>query len=257
MDGSVNNNFVNEALPLNKDIKLETEQDNVTEMICLFLPDNVTEIDTSFEHQEDLLQLKEEPLDIVDGDVEKDPLAIEETKLVKSENFKIENEEVTIDEGTIEDSTKNFITCKRCINNSVHDGIIKEKSNECMCVYGDVTTEKDLVENISSKNKLPVQKGKKLVCEYCSESFKCKCYLKSHINFQAKEKKNNTNFCQKSFNQSSTLKSHLNIHTKEKNYMCNFCQKVFNSSSSLKKHLNIHTKEKNYVCNFCPKSFNH
>ncbi|XP_075235065.1 uncharacterized protein LOC142332501 [Lycorma delicatula] len=150
---------------------------------------HVTETDTSFEYQEDLLQLKEEPLYIVDGDIEKDPLAIEETKLVKSENFKIENEEVTIDEGTIEDNTKNFINCKRCINNSVHDGIIKEKSNECMCVYDDVTTEKDLVENISSKNKLPIQKGKKLICEYCNESFKCKCYLKSHINFQAKERK--------------------------------------------------------------------
>ncbi|XP_075210614.1 uncharacterized protein LOC142317968 [Lycorma delicatula] len=110
--------------------------------------------------QGDLLQLKEEPLDIVDGYIEKDPLAIEETKLIKSENLKIENEEVTIDEGTIEDSTKNFITCKRCINNSVHEGIIKEKSNECTSVYGDVTTEKDVVENISSKNKLPIQKGK-------------------------------------------------------------------------------------------------
>ncbi|XP_075236984.1 uncharacterized protein LOC142333566 isoform X3 [Lycorma delicatula] len=43
-------------------------------------------------HQADLLQLEVELLDISNGDIIKDLLAIEETDLVKSENLKVENE---------------------------------------------------------------------------------------------------------------------------------------------------------------------
>ncbi|XP_075237508.1 uncharacterized protein LOC142333836 isoform X2 [Lycorma delicatula] len=175
MNGPINNTFINETVHLNKNIKLETEQDNVAEMICFFLPHQMTETDTSSEHEVDLLQLKEEPLDINNGNIEKDPLAIEETSAVKSENFKVENKveseislndevssqlncniktselqihdkylhtvkieeeigfyqsHVTIDKGTIKESTKNCITCKRHVNNSLRDGVIKEKSIE-------------------------------------------------------------------------------------------------------------------------------
>ncbi|XP_075235601.1 uncharacterized protein LOC142332843 [Lycorma delicatula] len=112
-------------------------------------------------HQVDLLQLEEELLDISNGDIEKDPLAIEETNLV-------ENEVVTIDKGNIKGSTN--------------------ISNECECAYGNVTTEENLVENLSSENMLFFQNGKKLVCEYCDERFRCKCYLKRHIHFHCKKK---------------------------------------------------------------------
>ncbi|XP_075237652.1 uncharacterized protein LOC142333919 isoform X3 [Lycorma delicatula] len=172
MNVPVNNTFSNEALPLNKNIKLETEQDNVAEMVCFFLPHHMTETDTPSEHQVNLVQMKEEPLDIINGDIEKDPLAIEETNIVISENFKVKNEveseislndevspqvnfnmkttelqindlhivnteemgfypgHVTIDKGTIKGSTMNCITCKRCVNISAYEGIIKEKSGE-------------------------------------------------------------------------------------------------------------------------------
>ncbi|XP_075237594.1 uncharacterized protein LOC142333886 isoform X3 [Lycorma delicatula] len=43
-------------------------------------------------HQINFIQLKEEPLDIMNDDIEKDPLAIEETNIVKSENLQVENE---------------------------------------------------------------------------------------------------------------------------------------------------------------------
>ncbi|XP_075210580.1 uncharacterized protein LOC142317927 [Lycorma delicatula] len=198
-------------------------------------------------HQVNLLQLEEELLDISNGDVEKDPLAIEETDLVKSENLKDENKVVAVKKGTIKGSTKHCITCKRCVNNSVNEGIIKNKSIECKCAYDDVTTEANLIENIISKNKLPIQKGKKLVCECCDERFRCKCYVKDPINFHGKKKKNNSNICQKFFVHDNDLKSHLIAHNEEKNYICNFCQKSFNQSSTLKLHLNIHTKEKSYI----------
>ncbi|XP_075213287.1 uncharacterized protein LOC142319646 isoform X2 [Lycorma delicatula] len=162
---------------------------------------------------------------------------------------------VAMYKGTIKGSTKNFITCKS-INNSLNDGIINENSSECDCAYGDVTIE-NLIENISSENKLLEQKGKKFVCEYCNERFRCSCSLKRHINICTKQKKNISNFCQKSFNYENVLKRHFNnINTTEENHVCNVCQKSFNSKSHLVRHLNIHTKEKNYICNFCQKSFN-
>ncbi|XP_075223483.1 uncharacterized protein LOC142325511 [Lycorma delicatula] len=94
MNAPGNNTFINEALPLNKVIKLETEQENVAEMICFFLPPHMTETDKSSEHQIDSVQLEEEPLDniITNDDIEKDPLAIEETNYVNSENINVEIE---------------------------------------------------------------------------------------------------------------------------------------------------------------------
>ncbi|XP_075210584.1 uncharacterized protein LOC142317932 [Lycorma delicatula] len=176
-------------------------------------------------HQ-DLLQLKEELLDIekdhlaiedtnlnktenlevknevqINLDNEKRSLSIEDTSLVKSENLEVENDmvnlnmksnelqikdfhtvktkdgmvfypcRVIINKETIKGSTKNYITCKRCINNSVYDGIIKEKSSECKCVNGDVTIE-NLVKGINNENKLPKQKGKKLVREMIKDLLK-------------------------------------------------------------------------------------
>ncbi|XP_075237433.1 uncharacterized protein LOC142333797 [Lycorma delicatula] len=92
MNGSVNNIFSNEDVPLNKNIKLETEQDNVAQMISFFLPHHMTETNTSHEHQVDLVQLKEEPVNMINGDIPKDPLSIEENISVKSKNVKVENE---------------------------------------------------------------------------------------------------------------------------------------------------------------------
>ncbi|XP_075234992.1 uncharacterized protein LOC142332431 [Lycorma delicatula] len=42
--------------------------------------------------QADLVQLKQEPVDTINGDIPKDPLAIEETNSVKSKTVKVENE---------------------------------------------------------------------------------------------------------------------------------------------------------------------
>ncbi|XP_075210542.1 uncharacterized protein LOC142317882 [Lycorma delicatula] len=150
-----------------------------------------------------LEQLKEE-LDIMSSDNEKRSLSTEDTNLVKSENLKVENEmesdillnddvsphvnlnmksnelrikdfrtvktkdgmvfypcRVIIDKLTITASTNN---CKRCVNNSVYGGIIKQKTSECKCANGDLRTE-NLVKDISNENELPQHKGKKLKSE--------------------------------------------------------------------------------------------
>ncbi|XP_075214187.1 uncharacterized protein LOC142320367 isoform X1 [Lycorma delicatula] len=103
-------------------------------------------------------------------------------------------EAVTVNKGTVKGSTKNFITCGGCINNFVNDGIIKEKSSESKCAYGGDILIENIVENISSENKLPLQNEKKLVCENYNDRFSSKCYLKTHINSHTKEKNNNSNF---------------------------------------------------------------
>lgn len=50
MNGPVNNNFINDALPLNTNVKLQTEQDDITGMISVFLPLHMTEAVISSEH---------------------------------------------------------------------------------------------------------------------------------------------------------------------------------------------------------------
>ncbi|XP_075231977.1 uncharacterized protein LOC142330527 [Lycorma delicatula] len=92
MNWPVNNTFTNQAVLLNKNIKLVTEQDNAAQRLLLQL----TETNTSHEHQVDLVQLKEEPVDTINGDIPKDPLAIEEINSVKSKTVKVENEVVKV-----------------------------------------------------------------------------------------------------------------------------------------------------------------
>ncbi|XP_075237612.1 uncharacterized protein LOC142333903 isoform X2 [Lycorma delicatula] len=92
MNGPVNNTLINEALPLNKNIKLDTKQYNVAETICVFLPHHITETDASSEHQVHLVQPKEKMVDMINSDIPKDPLEIEEINLVESKNIKVEIE---------------------------------------------------------------------------------------------------------------------------------------------------------------------
>ncbi|XP_075236443.1 uncharacterized protein LOC142333302 [Lycorma delicatula] len=100
-----------------ENFKVENERimngDRSAETICFYLPHHTTETDAS---ELGLLQLKEEPPNVINGDIEKDPLAIEEMNLVILENLKVENERVIIDKGTSKGSTKNRITQKRCVN---------------------------------------------------------------------------------------------------------------------------------------------
>ncbi|XP_075235842.1 uncharacterized protein LOC142332975 isoform X2 [Lycorma delicatula] len=76
--------------------------------------------------QVDLIQLKEEPVNMINGGIPKDPLSLEENISVKSKNVKVENEVITINKGTIKGSTKHCITCKKYINNSVNDELLKK-----------------------------------------------------------------------------------------------------------------------------------
>ncbi|XP_075237751.1 uncharacterized protein LOC142333979 [Lycorma delicatula] len=278
MNVPANNSVINESLPLSKNIKLENEQENIGEMISIFLPNHMTESDTSYttaEHQVDLVRVKEEPLDIINGDIPKDPLAIEETTLIKSENLKVESEvesKISLKDEVLSQLSFNIKTNELQINDKYLHSV---KTEEEIGFYpGHVTIDEGIIKGSTTKS---------FICNFCQKSFHRKHDLKRHINSHTKEKNYICNFCSKSFNESSELnlhfkihmeegyickccqksfknknniKAHLNTHTNEKNYVCNFCQTSFHRKYDLIRHIKSHSKEKNYICNFCSKSFN-
>ncbi|XP_075235798.1 uncharacterized protein LOC142332962 isoform X1 [Lycorma delicatula] len=134
---------------------------------------------------------------------------------------------VITDKGTYKGSTKNRITRKRCVNNSVYDKIIKEKSSEYKCAHSDVTI-KNLVKDINSENKIPTQND-----------------LKTHLITHNKKKNYVCKLCQKSFNFRCNLTRHLKMHKNKKYYVCNFCHKSLNSEYRLNIHLATHKKDNN------------
>ncbi|XP_075237801.1 uncharacterized protein LOC142334019 [Lycorma delicatula] len=253
MNVPANNSVINESLPLSKNIKLENEQENIGEIISIFLPDHMTETDTSHttaEPQVDLVRVKEEPLDIINGDIPKDPLAIEETTLIKSENLKVESEvesKISLKDEVSSQLNFNIKTNELQINDKYLHSV---KTEEEIGFYpGLVTLDEGIIKGSTTKN---------FICNFCQKSFNQRSTLNFHLNIHTNEKNNNCNVCQKSFNRKCYLKRHfINSHTKEGNYICNFCQKSFYQSCALKLHLIIHTKENNYICNFCQKSFSY
>ncbi|XP_075210331.1 uncharacterized protein LOC142317662 [Lycorma delicatula] len=276
------------SVPAFVDIKLEIEH-NVTE--CLFLPHFQTEDDAVSEREIDSTLVEEDDsFDPGDGDIPTDPLAIEETSMIKNEveieeslvnddslnrQFAIETgnsfvlsakaDNVTNTENIKEHIVSDCIMCKKQIRNYLHDKVMKTKCDSCEISCRERTLQlqsnsnmrlESLREIIDSENEQK-EDDEEFLCTYCNKMFQCKLSLRRHVNIHTKGKKYVCNCCQKSFIQSSHLKQHLVIHTSEKLYVCNFCQKSFNRSSNLLQHLNIHTKEKSYTCNFCQKAFNY
>ncbi|XP_075237804.1 uncharacterized protein LOC142334021 [Lycorma delicatula] len=204
MNVPANNSVINESLPLSKNIKLENEQENTGEIISIFLPDHMTETDTSHttaEPQVDLVRVKEEPFDIINGDIPEDPLAIEETTLVKSENLIVESEVVTIDEGFTKGSTtKNYIcnVCQKSFNRKY-------------------SLKRHFINSHTKEGNY--------ICNFCQKTFYQSHALKLHLNIHTKENNYVCNFCQKSFNNKNNLRRHINSHTKEKNYILFGCKR--------------------------------
>ncbi|XP_075237799.1 uncharacterized protein LOC142334017 [Lycorma delicatula] len=167
MNGPENNSFINEALPVNNVDEFENKQDKIAEVICLFLPQQMTETVTSSEEQTVLLQLNEEPLYIINGDIPKYPLAIEETTVVNSENLNVGSEVVTTDNGIIKEGT-----------NIIHDNDLKTQSIAQQ-------EEKHFVNNFCQTS---TEKEKNYICNLCKKSFIRKCDLNRHYKTHSTQK---------------------------------------------------------------------
>lgn len=85
-------------------------------------------------------------------------------------------------------------------------------------------------------------------CEYCTQSYKLKADLKSHVRIVHKDelKEYNCNECSATFHLQSLLKSHMGRHTggNGENEICDQCGKFFPNSTTLRAHIKTHSTEK-------------
>ena len=101
-------------------------------------------------------------------------------------------------------------------------------------------------------------------CTYCSEIFKVKEELNSHVNEFHQRKLHTCQICGTHLFSFGKLLCHMKkIHPEDKAAVkevtkilrCDICQKQFTSAKSVRVHKMIHTGEKKYQCPHCPWKF--
>ena len=86
------------------------------------------------------------------------------------------------------------------------------------------------------------------ICEICSESYKAKKNLKSHMESVHSAQRLVCKDCGKIFNNNDGLKVHMKYHDENLQLRCELCGKGFVSGQKLKEHMNTHTGKKPYIC---------
>uniref|UniRef100_A0A8C5AP00 C2H2-type domain-containing protein n=1 Tax=Gadus morhua TaxID=8049 RepID=A0A8C5AP00_GADMO len=92
-------------------------------------------------------------------------------------------------------------------------------------------------------------------CDQCVKCYYRSSHLTRHMATHSREKPYRCDQCMKRFISSSHLKSHMRTHSEEKLYKCDQCVKCYNRSAHLKRHMTTHSREKPYRCNQCLKRF--
>lgn len=92
------------------------------------------------------------------------------------------------------------------------------------------------------------ERGKRVKCNECGQTFSSAGNLNSHKRIHFKSKAFVCTYCGRGFNQLHNLNEHTNRHTGEKPYKCDSCDKTFSRRTSLTAHCRVHTGEKPYVC---------
>ncbi|XP_066471603.1 zinc finger protein 397-like [Tiliqua scincoides] len=106
-----------------------------------------------------------------------------------------------------------------------------------------------------SSQQRPHSGKKPYTCHKCGKSFSRGEVLKKHKRTHTGEKPYTCQECGKSFRESSKLTIHQRVHTGENPYTCQECGKSFSQSGHLTTHQRTHSGEKPYMCQECGKRF--
>lgn len=157
-----------------------------------------------------------------------------EEGFVSDENKKIEENELTNNEGT-----------EHAIDTNVENG--------------------DLTESNKTSPKIQKIKGKKKggmckkdinhACDICKKAFTCKKSLKRHMPVHTKEKPFKCDICAKSFPRRSSLNTHIHTHFNDRRFSCEECSQRFHQKIGLQRHMLIHSGQKPFECEYCLKKF--
>ena len=131
---------------------------------------------------------------------------------------------------------------KNCIDRMDKPGLSSENSEE-------------KVDIKVGNNQVVRKSAGRLLCSFCSKTFRSPSDLKSHSVKHTGEKEYQCNICFTSFGYVKVLKRHINSHGDLK-VQCPKCEKKFPHEDNLKIHIErTHTKTSLFVCTFCSQPF--
>ncbi|XP_030033527.2 zinc finger protein 595 isoform X2 [Manduca sexta] len=123
-------------------------------------------------------------------------------------------------------------------------------------------TAHNLAHHLRTHSSHITEAEKKFGCDECGSRFISKSTLKSHIEWEHLEIRNNRcTKCSKVFRRSTTLKKHVEfVHEKKRpprNKICDYCGQGFTTAAILRSHIRTHTGERPHRCVHCGATFAH
>ena len=284
-------NEITETVEFDVDIKeepIESKDLKETEGI-LIKKESIESIETSVGYENelenfvDLYEVKSETKNILESNLEEDPLQIPSTNDTLEHDLRIKTSEsienkINIEPNSYESQLKKRpkvyiesvqkekkpLLCNDCgarffqkghLNRhvkSVHSGIKTFKCNNCNSSFSQK-------ENLNGHIK-SVHEGKKpFKCNDCDSSFSRKLSLNRHIKTVHEEKKPiKCNVCEKVFSDKANLRVHIGSVHKAKTFKCNHCDSAFSRNAYLNVHIeSVHEGKKPFKCNICDAAFSY
>ncbi|XP_075237017.1 uncharacterized protein LOC142333587 isoform X2 [Lycorma delicatula] len=200
MSAPVNYTSVYQTTSTINEIKIESEQIKMEETISLFLPHHMSESGYTCEDEIDSSQMKKYPLDVNYDATETDPLAIDGTNFIKSENLKIKNElEIdTTDPLAVDETEFNKTDYFKIKTERVNDNVKTEE----------IDIDDDYLQKFKTEEVELPSHAEETIQERTEN-----CLSKS-VNVDMNKKKYECNFCSKFLTSNYNLQKHLNKHTK-------------------------------------------
>ena len=284
-------NEITETVEFDVDIKeepIESKDLKETEGI-LIKKESIESIETSVGYENELenfvglYEVKSETKNILESNLEEDPLQIPSTNDTLEHDLRIKTSEsienkINIEPNSYESQLKKRpkvyiesvhkekkpLICNDCgarffqkghLNRhvkSVHSGIKTFKCNNCNSSFSQK-------ENLNGHIKSVHERKKPFKCNDCDAGFSRKLDLNRHVKTVHKEKKpDKCNVCDKAISNIANLKRHIESAHKGTTFICNHCESAFSRKGYLNLHLeSVHERKKPFKCNVCNLAFSH